>query len=65
MSAASIKFLNLLEEAKYAFLAGTPEGYAKSETLLAEAHAMASDAADARNNEKPSGVTHSASITAH
>lgn len=43
-----IKFENLLQEAKYAFLAGTLDGYARAEALLAEAHAMAVDAADAK-----------------
>lgn len=38
MSAVSIKFLNLLEEAKYAFLAGD---FHKAEELLAEARTMA------------------------
>ena len=37
MSATTIKFTNLLEEIKYAFLAGD---YRKAEELLAEAHLM-------------------------
>jgi hypothetical protein len=37
MSGASIKFLNLLEETKYAFLAGD---YRKVELLLAEASVL-------------------------
>jgi hypothetical protein len=45
MSAETIKFDNLISEARYAFHAGD---YRRSEALLAEAHAMAVNAADAK-----------------
>lgn len=39
-AAARIKFENLLQEAKYAFQSGTPEGLARAEEHLAEARTL-------------------------
>lgn len=39
-AAARIKFENLLQEAKFAFMSGTPEGYARAEEHLAEARTV-------------------------
>ena len=39
-AAARIKFENLLQEAKFAFMSGTSEGYARAEVHLAEACAV-------------------------
>jgi hypothetical protein len=39
-AAARIKFENLLQEAKFAFMSGTPEGFARAEEHLAEARTI-------------------------